>query len=322
MFADALAKANEVNDNAEATQDDVDAAVEALNAAIAGLEEYVAPNKILLQKTYDYALTLSTEGVTDSAKKFFEDAVAAAKAVLDDAKATQEEVDTAWDNLLKGIWGLGLTQGDKTMLEQLIAKADDMMANADKYVQDNWQQLVDALAKAKEVMADGDAMDEDIQPAAEALLDAILAQRFKADKSILEELVNKAEGMDVSGYTAESVAVFKAALYNANLVLADETLSEEDQDVVDAAVAELNEAIKNLSANTDEPSTDDGKDDTDTSKPDKDNNSANDSSKDDGKTETPATGDNSMTYLWIIVAVLCAAGVVIVILKKKQNHMA
>ena len=88
-------------------------------------------------------------------------------------------MNAAWDNLLNGIWGLGLVQGDKTMLEQLIAKAEAMIPEQDKYVQDNWQQLVDALAKAKEVMADGNAMDEDIQPAAEALLDAILAQRFK-----------------------------------------------------------------------------------------------------------------------------------------------
>ena len=242
--------------------------VKALNDAIAGLEEYVAPNKTLLQKTYDYALTLSTEGVTDSAKSYFEKAVAEAKAVLDDAKATQEEVNTAWDNLLDGIWGLGLVQGDKTLLEQLIAKAEAMIPNQDKYVQDNWQLLVDALAEAKKVMADGDAMEEDVQPATEALLNAILAQRFKADKSILEELVNKAEGMDLSGYTAESVAVFRAALYNANLVLADETLSENNQAVVDEAVTELKNAIENLSADTGKPDTDDGKGDNNASKPD------------------------------------------------------
>src|SRR5699024_9117323 len=112
----------------------------------------------------------------------------------------------AWDNLLEGIWGLGLTQGDKTLLEQLITKADAMMADVDKYVEANWKQLVDALATAKDVMADGDTMDEDVQPAAEALLNAILAQRFKADKTILEDLITKAEDINLEGYTAESVA--------------------------------------------------------------------------------------------------------------------
>ena len=67
-----------------------------------------------------------------------------------------------------GIWGLGLTQGDKTMLEQLIAKGRDHVPNQDKYVSDNWQQLVDALEAAKKVMDDGDAMEEDVIAATDA----------------------------------------------------------------------------------------------------------------------------------------------------------
>ena len=258
-------------------------------------------DKTLLQKTYEYALALSTEGVTDSAKKFFEDALAEAKAVLDNEKATQEEVNAAWDNLLNGIWGLGLTQGDKTMLEQLIAKADEMMAESDKYVQDNWQQLIDALAAAKDVYNDGDAMEGDIEPAAEALLNAILAQRFKADKSILEDLVNKAEGMDLSGYTAESVAVFAAAFQNAKAVLADETLSEDDQGVVDEAVEELKAAIQNLSTNDDGDASDNG----DTSKPDDDKNNGSQENE-TSKPQSPVTGD-STNVIWL-VAVLAVAG--------------
>ena len=182
--------------------------------------------------------------------------------------------------------------------------------------------------KAKEVMADGDAMEEDVQSASEALLNAILAQRFKANKSILEELVNKAEGMDVSGYTAESVAVFKAALYNANLVLADETLSEEDQAVVDEAVAELNEAIENLSADTDEPSTDDGKDDTDTSKPDdttsgnedSSNNSSNNGSANESSTstQTPTTGDNTPVMMLVLLVVVAGLALVVIVRRKAR----
>ena len=259
-------------------------------------------NKSLLQKTYDYALTLSTEGVTDSAKAYFEKALAEAKAVLDNPRATQEEVDTAWDNLLVGIWGLGLTQGDKTMLEQLITRTDEMIANADKYVQDNWQQLLDALAAAKEVMADGDAMEEDVQPAADSLLEAILAQRYKANKSNLEELINKANGMDLSQYTAESVAVFKAALASANLVLADESLTEDDQSVVDNAVKDLEAAIENLSAAEETPSNPDDPD------------------KGEEGTQTPATGDHSDTAVLFatLFAMMMLAGLVIARQYKKQ----
>ena len=178
--------------------------------------------------------------------KAFETALKNAKVVLDNTDATQAEVDAAWDALLEGIWGLGLVQGDKDELNLLIAKAEAM--DETKYVADDWPQLVDALAKAKDVAADGDAMEEDIQPVAQALLDAILAQRFKADKSILEDLIGKAESIDLTGYTAESVEAFRTALATAQAVLADNSLSEDDQATVDNAVAALSAAMDGLTA--------------------------------------------------------------------------
>ena len=275
----------------------------------------IAGNKTLLQKTYDYALTLSTEGVTDTAKAAFETALANAKTVLDKENATQDEIDAAWDALLEGIWGLGLTQGDKTMLEQLIAKAESMIPDQDKYVQDNWQTLVDALAAAKEVDADGDAMDEDIQPVADALFNAILAQRFKADKSILEDLINQAEGMDLTGYTAESVATFRTALANAQAVMANESLSEDDQATVDAAVAALSDAMNGLTAGgapetTDKPEATDKPQTTDkpqiTEKP---------------ENNVPQTGDSAqvMVYVVALAAAVCLLSGATVVARKNRG---
>ncbi len=263
-------------------------------------------DKTLLQATYDYALTLSTQGVTDAAKEAFETALANAKAVLDNPNATQDEINAAWDALLEGIWGLGLTQGDKTMLEQLISKAEVMMDHADKYVADHLQQLVDALAKAKEVMNDGNAMDEDVQPAAQALLDAILAQRFKADKSILEGLIHQAEGMDLTGYTAQSVATFRTALANAEAVMADNALSEDDQDVVDEAVAQLTAAMDGLTAGgapetTDKPET--------SQKPEA-------TQKPENK--VPQTGDNAALMLWSMAGAISLVGAACLVYRKKK----
>src|SRR5699024_1137989 len=95
---------------------------------------------------------------------------------------------------------------------------------------------------------DGDAMQEDVDKAAGDLLNAILAQRYKADKSILEDLIGKAESMDLTGYTAQSVAAFRAALKAAQDVMADANLSEDDQKVVDDAVAALSAAMDGLTA--------------------------------------------------------------------------
>ena len=285
-------------------------------------------NKTLLEKTVKYAETLSTEGVTDTAKKAFEDALANAKAVLDDKNATQEEVNAAWDALLEGIWGLGLTQGDKTLLNLVIDRAEAMMDEADKYVEANWQQLVDALKAAKKVAEDGDAMQEDVDNAAGDLLNAILAQRYKADKSILEDLLNQAEGMDLSGYTEESVATFRTALAAAQAVMADATLSEDDQAKVDDAVAALRSAMEGLTAEgetqpsdkpeaSDKPETTDQPEATDkpegTQKPD---------ATEKPDTEGPAqTGDSAQLMLY--VAALAAAVAVlgaVTVMRRRRSH--
>ena len=278
------------------------------------VEAPMAANKTLLQKTYDYALTLSTDGVTDAAKKAFETALENAEAVLADDKATQEEVNAAWDALLEGIWGLGLTQGDKTMLELLIAKAEDMTANADQYVADHWQDLVNALAKAEEVMDDGNAMEEDVQPAAQTLLDAILAQRFKADKSILEDLLNKAENLNLEGYTAESVAAFRSALAQAQAVLADEALTEDDQNTVDAAVDALNTAMDGLTAEGEGEAQPSDKPET-TDKPE-----ASQKPEATQKPENvPQTGDSASLLSWAAALALSGTAALWVVRRKERN---
>ena len=176
-----------------------------------------------------------------------------------------------------------------------------MTANADKYVADHWQELVDALAAAKDVMADGDAMEEDVQPAAQALLNAILAQRFKANKSILEDLIGKAESLDLSGYTAESVAAFRTALANAQTVMADNSLTEDDQKTVDAAVAQLDTAIRGLT-------TESGETPNATDKPDA-------TQKPEG---VPQTGDGNWVMVPVLTLLVCAACLAVVAAARKR----
>ena len=112
--------------------------------------------------------------------------------------------------------------------------------------------------------------------------------------------------------------MFRAAFKTAALVLADDTLSEDDQDVVDKAVSDLSAAIENLSANTDDISKPDDDDDKDnTSKPDDGKGDPN-SGKDDGKTDAPATGDNNIASALCFTAMLISAAGVVLVLKKKH----
>ena len=320
--------------DATATQAEVDAAAAALNEAMDNLsgEPEEPAFTGLLEKVYAEVAAQDYSNLIDSAKAYYEKALADAEAILNNPTAyTQEQVDEVTNRLFIANAMLGWEKGDPTMLQLLVDRANQMMDNADKYVSDNWQLLVDALADAEKILAEaGDTMQgemddaadallnailaqrfkadksvleelvnratqmvenadkyvethwqelldaltgaqaimadqtlsEDdqakVDEAADALLDAILAQRFKADKSILDDLINKAEGIDLTGYTAESVATFRTALANAQAVMADQTLSEEDQATVDAAVAALNDAMDGLTADgapetTDQP---------------------------------------------------------------------
>ena len=80
--------------------------------------------------------------------------------------------------------------------------------------------------------------------------------RLRADKSVLEDLLNEAAGLDLGSYTEESSAAFRTALASARAVFADLTLTAEDQQTVDVAVTALRQAKAGLvekSTGTDDP---------------------------------------------------------------------
>ncbi len=276
-------------------------------------EEPSKANKELLQKTYDYALTLDTDGVTDSAKAFFGKVLAEAKAVLDDADATQEEVNIAWSNLVEGIHRLGIVKGDTAMLELLVERAEAMMKEQDRYVQDKWNNLVTALDAAKKLLADsGDATPDVVEKATDDLLKAILEQRYKANKENLKDLINKAEGLDLSKYTEKSVKALKKALAKANDIYADDSLSTDNQKKVDKAAKELEDAINGLQLVSNA-----GDDNGGNAGNDSDADNGNSGTSGDGNTTTdtgkdaPKTGDSMNVAVWLMLmaAVAVAAGV-------------
>ena len=214
----------------------------------------------VLEFTLELAKSKSTEGVVPSVVEVFEQAKADAQAILDavaagDSSVTQEQIDDCWHALMESMQYLSFMQGDKTDLEKVIAFAADIEAKLDSYVEAGKAEFTQALADARAVYDNADAMQEEVDSAWMTLLEKAADLRLKADKDALEDLINAAETVDVSEYTEESVQVFKAAFANALSVLADDTLSEDDQDVVDEAVSQLAAAKDALVVkdNTEEP---------------------------------------------------------------------
>ena len=67
-----------------------------------------------------------------------------------------------------------------------------------------------------------------------------------ADKDALRALIASMETVDLSGFTAKSVAAFQQVLNTAKAMANDAALSEDDQDKVDAMSDALQDAYNSL----------------------------------------------------------------------------
>ena len=197
-----------------------------------------------LNSAKEHVANGDTEGLVESVQKLFEEAIAEGEAVMADENATKEEVTNATIKLMKAIQALDFKAGDKTDLEMALDLAE--MIDLTNYVEEGQAEYLAAKEAAERVMADGDGMQDEVNEAWNALADAMNNLRLKANKDALQDLLDSLEGLDLSLYTEESVQGYTAAFAKAEAVLADETLSADKQDEVDAAVKALAAAKEQL----------------------------------------------------------------------------
>ena len=271
------------------------------------------------------------DSCVESVQKLFAEAVAEGKAVMSDEAAVKEEVLDAALKLMKAIHALDMRAADKTDLEMAVELAE--MIDLADYTDAGQKAFTDALAAAEAVLSDGDAFQEDADKAWDTLVTAMENLRLKADKSVLEGILNDVESLDLSRYTEESAAVFRMALANAQAVMADGTLTDEEQETVDDAAQALSDAKEQLQLKP-EPGSDNAPGSNDSpdadDNPDADAGPGNAGSSGSGRQDadvseaggskagagTPKTGDRSN---WILLsgAMLAAAGAVIALRKKE-----
>ena len=130
----ALEAARAEAENENSVQSDVDAAAAALQKAIAGLA--VRGDKTALRSCYKTCGYLSESAYTADSWAVLKQAMAGAKAVLDDADATQAEIDAAHDALIAALDGLvKVGEADVTRIsgdnrwQTALKVADEMKAN-------------------------------------------------------------------------------------------------------------------------------------------------------------------------------------------------
>ena len=323
------------------TPEAVDAVISAVEDAVSVLvkaEEPEEPSGETGKKTLEYFLNKAkgyvedgtVGGLVESIRKMFTDAIAKGEAVMADEDATREEVLDAAKDLMFAIHALDMKAADKTDLEMALDLAE--MIDLSKYAEAGQAEYLAAKDAAEAVMADGDAMQAETDEAWNTLVEAMNALRLKADKSVLEDLISQMEGLDLSGYTEESVSVFRAAFAAANAVLTDEALSVDDQAKVDEAVNALQVAYDGLekaqSGEPEDPGTgsgdaDDPKDPGSGDADDKNNAADTQNSADSGKDavadKAAKTGD-AAPIAAAGMALVLYAGAALHVMKKRSRR--
>lgn len=215
-------------------------------------EEETPDPAALSTAVLEYALQLaedvSTDGVVSSVAEKYNAALANAKDILarvneGDTSVTQQMIDNAWQELIKAMQYLSFRQGDKTDLEKVIAMADDMAGKLDSYLDGGKKAFGSALAKAKEVYADGNAMQEEVNTAWQNLLGAMAGMQMKPDKSALESLLKEALELQEKDYDTASFAQFRTVLADAQAVCDNEQATAKE---VAKAEEDLAHAIAKL----------------------------------------------------------------------------
>lgn len=244
-FDAALAAAQSVYDKADAAQAQVDSAWTALMKEIHKLG-FQAGDKTKLQADYGIYSKWNLADYPDGTEKdAFAAALAQADKVLRDEDAMAGEIEQADAALIAAADALAaVVKTDKTSLTATVEQANSCAE--DNYVTAGWAQFAAARSAAQAVLGNPSATQKQIDDANAALVDAMLVLRYKADKSILNELISAAAGLDLSAYTAASVDQFSRAYDSAKAVSSNPALSEDDQDVVDDAVTALTRAIEAL----------------------------------------------------------------------------
>ncbi|MFQ8592035.1 MAG: glycoside hydrolase domain-containing protein [Thomasclavelia spiroformis] len=246
----------------------------------------VLADKTALGIAIDLANAITDEDLANVVPAVADEFIAArdeANAVYNNTSASQVEVNNVFDRLANVMHMLDFKQGDKTALKAFIDKVSGL--EADKYIQATWTAFETELSEAKAVYKDENAMQEEVNNAYSELVTAFLNLRLIPDKSLLEDLINQANGLNGANYTKATFDGLTKALDEAKAVFDNPNASQVE---VDNAKDVLAKALAGLQTIT-----------TDNTVSTPVNN---------GDTTSVKTGDESLVGMFATIALLSVAG--------------
>ena len=271
--------------------------------------EVTSVNKTALQIAVDVASNITDEeleNVVPAVANELKAALEEAKAILEDATAEQETVDASFDRLATAIQMLDFIKGDKAALRSFITKVENTVE--EEYTPATWTAFAAALETGNTVLADENAMQEEVDNAYTNLVKAYLNLRLVPNKDKLEDLINQTKALVAANYTADTWENVSNALVLAENVMSNENATSEEvtnaETVLTKAVEGL--VVSNTPVTPSTPAVDNTVD------------SAVKTPVSSGDTTASVkTGDESLTGLFGGITLLSLAGAVL--LKRKEN---
>ncbi|MDU2155570.1 discoidin domain-containing protein [Clostridium sp.] len=208
----------------------------------------------------------------------------------------------------------GEQEANKEELENLYNTNKDILE--DKYTPESWLIFKNALDNAKLVLENEDATQEQVNEAISNLNEAISNLVYKSeasevDKSKLQELINKAEEINTSNYTKESINIFNDKLKEGKDVLNNEKATQEE---VDEAVKKLQFALDNLELIKDDQDTGNNGSENNSNGNNGSENNVNENDnggKDNNSDNLPSTGGTSSVTVGVIALMITGTGIVL-----------
>lgn len=156
----------------------------------------------------------------------FDKVLQEAKRIFKDEKSTQEQVDKAFDDLVKAEAKLRQSAPDRSKLRDSIKRAEALIPEA--FEKESYDAMKKELDKAKEVLADLDKTSDEITAANKSLEEALAKLVIKKDYLYTSEDFTY-EGNAITGFSESGKAKFK---FNKDLVLPDKTPEGKDIEVI------------------------------------------------------------------------------------------
>lgn len=179
----AVAEAEKVVADENATQESVDAATTAVEEATKGLTEKPAVPEVnkdalkaAIEKAEDVLENLEEDAYTPESVEALKGALETAKGVFDNTDAVQAEVDQAAEAIETAISGLTVKpapEADKTALKAALAEAAQKLENAESFTEESVNALKEAMDLAQSVLDNPEANQAEADAATTAVRTAI-----------------------------------------------------------------------------------------------------------------------------------------------------